>query len=417
MQRAGSPEWIPEEQGDFDASFLAPEFFNNPHRFYHRLRVREPVHWSEQLGAWVLTRYTDVVAVARDPERFSNRGRVATLLDQLPERTRKDAALVYDHFSAGLLHSDPPDHTRLRLLVNKVFARGAIERLRPYIEQTVDELLETAKVGGKMDLIHDLAFPLPLAVVSEMLGLPVADRAQFKRWCDAVINVLAPGVTPEGAAAAAQGLRALREFLAGLVDERRRMPGEDLISRLIAAKEEGDQLSEKELMGTCVTIMLASHETTTNLIGNGLLALLRHRKELERLRREPDLIGSAVEELLRYESPLDHFTRVAKGDVELDGKVIRKGQLVSLSLVAANRDPAQFSEPDLLDLGRRNNTHVSFGFGPHFCLGAPLARLEGQIAIGTVVQRFPRLEIDADSIEWREQLNLRAAKAIPVAVT
>jgi cytochrome P450 len=399
---------------ELDAGFLDPAFFEDPHPFYRRLREEDPVHWSDALQSWVLTRHADVVACLRDP-RFSSVGRVAKLLDRISAAdAREQLAPLYSHFSTGLIHSDPPAHTRIRGLINKAFTPRTVERMRPRLQRLVDDHLDAIAADGRMDVIADLAFPLPVTAISEVLGVPIEDRVQFKRWCDRVNTVLAGTHTLEDALEIQTNVLALREFLGCLIAERRRSPRDDLISRLIAAQTEGGRLSEMELMQTAVTLLIAAHETTTNLIGNAVLVLLRNRGELERLRREAALLVSAIEEFLRYESPLNHFTRIVKEDVRLDGCVLRAGDLVAFSLLAANRDPAQFPEPDVLDVARRDNRHLAFGFGPHFCLGAGLARLEGGIAIGTVLRRFPGLRLASDSIEWRRDRVLRAATAIPV---
>jgi cytochrome P450 len=400
---------------ELDAYFLDPAFFDDPHPFYHRLRAESPVHWSDSLQSWVLTRHADVVACLRDP-RFSSVGRVAKLLDRISEPgARAQLAPLYSHFSVGLIHSDPPDHTRIRGLVNRAFTPRTVERLRPRLQRLVDDHLDRVEPDGRMDVIADLAFPLPVAVISEVLGVPIDDRAQFKGWCDRINGVLAGNHTLTDALEIQTNVLALREFLGRLIAERRLRPRDDLISGLIAVEGEGGRLSEMELMQTAITFLIAAHETTTNLIANGILVLLRNRGELERLRREPALLESAIDEFLRYESPLNHFTRVVKEDVPLDGRVLRAGDVVAFSLLAANRDPAQFEAPDLLDVARTDNRHIAFGFGPHFCLGAGLARLEGRIAIETVVRRFPGLRLADERLEWRHDRVLRAVRSLSVA--
>jgi len=281
----------------------------------------------------------------------------------------------------------------------------------------VDGLLDRVRDGRRMDLIADLAFPLPVIVISEMLGVPAADRDRFRQWSldvarslDAIALPVGPEVIERGNVAR----RALADYFRGLIAERRQRPQADLLTGLIAAEEQGDTLSQPELLATCVLLLVAGHETTVNLIGNGMLALLRHPAELRKLSAEPALLPSAVEELLRWDSPVQRTGRIAATDVELGGTLIPKGALVSAVLGAANRDPAHFPEPDRLDLARPDNRHLAFGWGIHFCLGAPLARVEGQIAIGALARRLPGLALATDRPEWRESSALRGLRALPV---
>ena len=384
---------------------LHPEIIEDPYPLYCRLRVESPVHQSP-LGMWVLSRYDDVAMFLRDP-RFGRRGFQEVIA----------ARFGHPGFSHTMLLQDPPDHTRLRTLVSKAFTPRVVEGLRGQIQGMVDRLLDDMVArGGEADLIADLAYPLPVSVISAMLGVPVADRGRFREWSfdlarsiDAVV-VSDPEIITRGNAA---GL-AFSEYFAELIAERRRTPRADLLSALIAVEEAGDQLSTEELLATVMLLFLAGHETTTNLIGNGVLALLRHPGELRRLREDPALIGSAVEELLRYDSPVQRVSRIVYEDVTIGDGTIPQGSLVLGLLGAANRDPAQFPEPDRLDLGRPDNRHLAFGWGIHFCLGAPLARLEGQIAIGTLLRRLPALALATERVEWRQTFTLRALHALPV---
>jgi hypothetical protein len=267
-----------------------------------------------------------------------------------------------------------------------------------------------------MDVIRDLAYPLPTIVIAEMLGVPAGDRARFKQWSDDFAVFLGSfNPTPEQQQQALASVLELKEYFRALVPELRRRPRGDLLSDLATAEEQGDMLSEEELLANCTLLLFAGHETTTNLIGNGLLALLRHPDQLHRLRAEPRLVGSAVEELLRYESPVQGTRRLAKEAVTVDGRRIERGQFVLLLLGAANRDPEQFPDPDRLDVTRSEVRHLAFGHGPHFCLGAPLARLEGQIALGTLLQRTPGLRLETETVAWREQFALRGLKSLPVS--
>jgi cytochrome P450 len=382
---------------------LLPEFHANPYPFYHRLRQEDPVHHSP-LGVWVLTRYDDVELVLRDP-RFVRAGFEAFLYTD------------EGRLPTSMLFRDPPDHTRLRSLVSRAFTPRVIDGMRVHIQELVDNLLDRVEDAGAMDLIADLAYPLPVTVICEMLGVPVEDQARIRQWSTDVARSLdAIGMPSDPTVAERGGIgrRALADYFLALLPERRRAPRADLLSALIAAEERGDRLTEGELLSTCVLLFVAGHETTVNLIGNGVLALLRHPAELSRLRANPDLIGSAVEELLRYDSPVQRTGRIASTDVEIDGRRIEKGSIVVGAVGAANRDPAHFADPDRLDLARADNRHLAFGFGIHFCLGAALARVEGQVAIATLLRRLPGLRLDIETPEWRESSVLRGLKALPV---
>jgi cytochrome P450 len=386
-----------------------PEVIADPYPAYHRLRAADPVHLSP-LGLWLLSRYDDCVMVLRD-QRFRREG-FERVLEPIYGSLAEE-----DRLPRSMLFRDPPDHTRLRSLVNRAFTPRVVESMRPRIEQIVDRLLDRVQGSGGMEVIADLAYPLPVTVISEMLGVPEADRDAIRQWSadvarslDAIGLPAAPDLVTRGRA----GRRALGEYFRSLIPERRRRPRSDLLSRLIAVGEHGDKLSEGELLATCVLLYIAGHETTVNLIGNGLLALLRHPAELSRLRGDPGLIPSAVEELLRYDGPVQRTARIAGADLEIDGRRIAKGSMVVILLGAANRDPAQFPDPDRLDVARTDNRHIAFGFGIHFCLGAPLARLEAQIAFATLLRRAPRLALATATSQWRDSQVLRGLTALPV---
>jgi pimeloyl-[acyl-carrier protein] synthase len=387
---------------------MDPEFIDDPYPTYHRLRAEDPVH-QNPLGFWVLTRYEDVVTALRDP------------------RLAKEAiaSFVAARFGApipavglSMLDRDPPDHTRLRGLVSKAFTPRVVEGLRPHIQRIVDGLLARVEGEHAMDLIEEFAYPLPVIVICQMLGVPVEDRDQFRQWgldiARGLDTILLPPDSEVGQRSAA-ARRALADYFRALIAERRASPRGDMLSDLIAAEEAGDKLSVDELLATCILLLVAGHETTVNLIGNGTLALLRHPDQLERLREDPGLIGSAVEELLRYDGPVQRTARIPSEDVTIGGRTIPKGELVMPFIGAADRDPAQFPDPDRLDIGRADNRHIAFGWGIHFCLGAPLARLEGQIAIGTLVRRLPKLALATDRPEHRLSLTLRGLTSLPVS--
>lgn len=390
---------------------LLPEFHANPYPFYHRLRAQEPVHQSS-MGFWVLTRYDDVVMVLRDP-RFGRQGFHSMLAGVYASPTNPDP------LPPSMLFQDPPDHTRLRALVNKAFTPRVIEEMRPHIQDIVDGLVDRVQGTGTMDVIADLAYPLPVKVICEMLGVPAGDHETIRRWSADLARSLDAIGLPTDAEVREQGTqarRALGEYFRALIPERRRQPRADLLTALIAAEESGDRLTERELLAMCILLFVAGHETTVNLIGNGIFALLRHPAELQRLRQEPPLIASAVEEFLRYDSPVQRTARIPTCDVEIEGHKIPHGAMVVAVIGAANRDPAHFSDPDRLDIARLANRHVAFGFGIHFCLGAPLARLEAQMAIGTLVQRAPHLRLATEAPEWRESSTLRGLKALPITL-
>jgi cytochrome P450 len=383
---------------------LLPEVIEDPYPLYDRLRAEDPVHQSPA-GLWVLSRYDDIAAALRDP-RFGRRG-----FQQLIT-----ARFGQGGFGPSMLVQDPPDHTRLRALVSKAFTPRAIESLRAQIQQMVDTLLDAAAGAGEMELIEDFAYPLPAGVISEMLGVPAADRDRFRQWSNDIARSFDALTSPDSEVIARANTagRAIRAYFQDLVAERRRAPRPDLLSALIAVEEAGDRLSTEELFATISLLFLAGHETTANLIGNGILALLRHPAELDRLRRDPVLIESTVEELLRYDTPVQRVSRITNEDVILGDRTIPAGSLVLALLGAANHDPVHFAEPDRLDLGRRDNRHLAFGAGIHYCLGAPLARLEGQIAIGTLLRRWPRLALGTDRVEWRQTFTLRGLLTLPV---
>jgi cytochrome P450 len=316
-----------------------------------------------------------------------------------------------------MLFRDPPDHTRLRALVSKAFTPRTIEVMRGHIQEIVDRLLDRALARGGMDVIEDLAYPLPVTVICEMLGVPVDDHASIRGWSADIARSLDAIGLPSDPSVAERGRtarRALADYFRALLPERRARPQADLLSGLLAAEEQGDRLTEPEVISMCLLLFIAGHETTVNLIGNGTLALLRHPEQLARLQADPALVPAAIEELLRYDSPVQRTARIASTDVELAGHRIARGTMVVTVLGAANRDPAQFAEPDRLDVTRRDVRHIAFGYGIHFCLGAPLARVEGQLALGALLHRAPGLRLAETSPEWRESSVLRGLKRLAV---
>ena len=388
-----------------------PVTHRDPYPAYHRLREHDPVHQPFP-GVWILTRYRDAAALLRDPRGSSDRRKsemYELFLQSLPE------PLDPEELQPSMLFLDPPDHDRLRGLVHKAFTPRVVERLTERIEEVVAGLLDRVADEREWDVVADLAYPLPVTVISDMLAVPEADRDHLRRWSLDLIHTIDPIIPPDALARAQTAGREFRAYLNDLIVDRRKRPGEDLLSGLIAAEDQGEQLSPAELVSTCVLLLIAGHETTSGLIGNGTLALLRHPDEMRRLREDPSLIRSGIEELLRFDSPVQLTGRLMLEDVEIGGRRIAKGEDVVAIVGAANRDPGQFPDPDRLDLGRPENRHMAFGGGIHFCLGAHLARLEGRVAIGELMRRFPTLDLATDEVEWRDTITLRGLKSLRVA--
>ena len=399
---------MPEAQ-DEAATLWSQAALIDPYPIYRRLLSETPI--SMMHGGLMLTRYADVLPALRDPRLLA--ARITPSEAWLAETGL--GPLFHAH-SKMMLFSDPPDHTRLRSLVNKAFTPRVVENMRPHIQQIVDDLLDRVQDTGQMDLIEDLAYPLPVTVIAELLGIPLDRREQFRHWSDHIAAFIGGTSAPEEQMLrnALQTVLEMTEYFRAVAAELRVNPRDDLLSALALAEEQGDRLHEDELVANCILLLVAGHETTTNLVGNGVLALLKHPEQLQRLKDDPALIGTAVEEFLRFDSPVQGTSRMAGVDFEIGGQQLVAGQHVSLMIGAANRDPAQFPDPDRLDIGRRENRHLSFSHGAHFCLGAPLARMEGRIAIGTLIQRMPRLELATETLEWRDNFTLRGVKALPV---
>ena len=394
--------------GDFNP-FL-PEYRTDPYPFYRVLQARHRVFVGRLLSTHVLSRYDDIVAVLGDA-RFSVDRRQADIVRRL-QPFRGLSAEFTGAIERALLMTDPPDHTRLRRLVNKAFTPRVVEALRGRIESLVNELLDAAAPRRHMELIGAFAYPLPVTVIAELLGIPATDRARLKEWSDTLSVLLDPLQAGDGLGPTERAYREIAAYMRPIFTERRQAPRDDLISALVAVEEDGQPLTETELLALTMLILGAGHETTTNLIANAVLALLRNPGERRRLQDDPALIGSAVEEFLRYDSPVQMTDRVASVDCEIAGHPIRKGMVVALLLGAANRDPSRFADPDRLDLGRQDNHHLSFGHGAHFCLGAALARVEAQIAVAALLRRFPDLDGEHSPREWKRSIVLRGPTAL-----
>ena len=389
---------------------LDPEVLANPYPLFRRLRSEDPVHWDAFLHTWVVTRYVDVLEVLHNfsaerthtPEKLEAMG-----LAQISP--------IAQLMVKQMLFMDPPGHTRLRSLASHAFSPARVAVLRTHIREIVSRLLDTVQAKGQMDIIADLGDPLPAIVTAEMLGVPLEDRHQLKAWSTNFAEMLGNFQhNPEHAARMLRTVQDMTAYFHDRIRELKNIPREGLVHSLMTAEIDGDRLTEEEVVATSIVTMVGGLETTTNLIGNGVLTLLRNPGEIERMQEDQSLIPSAVEEMLRYESPSQHTGRLAPEDVEWEGKVIRKGQAVMAVMAAANRDPDRFPDPDRFDVARTDNRHLAFGYAAHFCFGAALARVEGQEAFEAMVRRLPRLELQPGPLVWRNNLGLRGLTALPV---
>lgn len=389
---------------------LDQEVLANPYPLYHQLRAEDPVHWDPFLHAWVVTRYADVITVF---QHFSaNRTPTPEQLTALGLSSLTPLAQV---MVRQMLFLDPPAHGRVRGLASKAFTPRRVEVLRSHIQDITNSLLDAVQDKGSMDVIADLAYPLPAIVTAEMLGVSTSDWRQLTVWSADFAQVLGNFQhNPERAPQVIRSLQAMIAYFRAAIEDHREHPRDDLINALLTVEVDGDCLTEDEVIANTIVTMVGGQETTTNLIGNGILSLLRHTDQLEKLKSNLSLVPSAVEELLRYESPSQQTARLAPEDVELGGKHIQKRQAVIAVMGAANRDPERFPDPDRLDICRQDNRHVAFAWASHFCFGAPLARIEGQIAFETVLRRMPNLKLSTDKVSWRENLGLRGLIRLPV---
>jgi len=389
---------------------LDPEVLANPYPLFRRLRTEDPVHWDVFLHTWVVTRYVDVLEVLH---RFSaNRTHTPAKLSAMG---LGDMSPLAQLMVKMMLFMDPPEHSRLRSLASSAFTPARVAVLRVHIREIVKRLLDEVQDKGEMDVIRDLGDPLPAIVTTEMLGVPTSDRHQLKAWSTDFAEML--GNFQHNPEHAPRMLRAVQEMTAYFHDQVRRQkdqPREGLVHSLMAAEVDDDRLTEEEVVATCIVTMVGGLETTTNLIGNGVLTLLRNPGEMERLGSDLSLIPSAVEEMLRYESPSQHTGRIAPDDIEMGGKLIRKGQAVMAVMAAANRDPERFPDPDRFDISRSDNRHLAFGWAAHFCFGAALARVEGQEVFEAIMRRLHDLELKPGRLTWRNNLGLRGMNALPI---
>jgi cytochrome P450 len=397
-----------------------PHWASDPFPLYAELRQRAPIHRNE-LGFWVVARHADCLAVLRDRRSSSDSLNVA--VERMPEGFRTPIAEDDEVARAMLemrpfLFRDPPDHTRLRGLVSKAFTPKVVESLRSRTQLVVDELIDAAFDAGEVDLVEAFAYPLPVRVICDLLGVPHEDHDRFKTWSDALARGLDPDflLSPEVIEARGEAILQFSQYFFELLAERRRAPGEDLLSRLVEAEDGATVLSEGELLSTCILLLVAGHETTVNLISGGILALLRHPDQLERFRTDPDVNRTAIEEMLRYVSPVQLTGRALLEDCEFGGVEFQAGDFAMLLIGSGNHDPAQFEDPEAFDIGRNPNPHLGFGFGIHHCLGAPLARMESQVALNALVRRAPALAMTVDDVTYKTTVVLRGLESLPVSM-
>ena len=394
--------------------FVSPtkEFYQDPYPIFAKLRSEAPVFWSEKGEYWLVTSYEFAREILGDLH-FEKGARRFKALDMLAKFIPNKEMLCFRQQS--MLNQNPPDHTRLRSLVNKAFTPSMIAKMRSHIESIANELIDKVESKKEFDLVADFSFPLPATVIAEMLGVPAQDRDRFKGWSHALVGVLEPNPRVLNVAKTIHAYKELTDYLKPLVEERRKEKREDLISALVESEEEGNRLTEAELLSNTVLLLIAGHETTTNLIGNGILALLRNPEQMDALKQNPDLMPGAVLEFLRYDSPVQMVRRIADCEMEIGGKEVLPEQNVIVALGAANRDPSMFAEPDKLDITRANaGKHLAFGHGIHHCLGSTLAETEAQIAIGTMLRRLPNFKLKTEKLEHKEPFSLRGLKSLPL---
>jgi cytochrome P450 len=396
-----------------EIDLLGPEAVADPYTTFGLLREQEPVHWNAAHKSWVLTRYDDVCAAFVDKRLSSNRVE-AVYEAKLSEAERAARAPTFAVLSDWMVFKDPPDHTRLRNLVKRAFTPRAIRAIEPRIAAVVDHVLDLP-ASGEVDVVRDLAYTIPAMVIAEMLGVPPDDRDLFRAWSDDITMLVFEGARTDADRLRAQrGLISLSEYLGELVRRNRAEPADNLITALVRAREEDDTLAEHEIVNTCTLLLFGGHETTTNLIANGFLALMRDPEQAARLRDDPSLAPAAVEEINRFDGPAKMVVRRAGEAIELHGRRIEAGRRVLLAQCAANRDPRRFEDPDRLDLRREDNRQLGFGYGIHYCLGAPLARLEAQLALPRMLERLRNPELLVDELEYQPVLLTRALRRFPI---
>ncbi|WP_181909728.1 cytochrome P450 [Paenibacillus taihuensis] len=418
MSTHSNPQSSSTEKTNIPAWFrrYSESVHSNPYPFYSYLLEHEPVRYVEESGFWVISRYEDVNRLLKDPVFVrEHRNAMPELYAEPPQQVVNEWKPVNDLLDNWMLFRDAPVHTRLRGLVSPAFTPRAMERLRLNIRSVAEHLAEQMAEGKEADLISAFAFPLPVIVIAEMLGVPPEDRELFKGWSHTFARILEGGEqTPDFAGQAIGAAEEITVYFRELIAQRKKAPKEDMISDLLHPKEQADALTEQELIATCVLLLVAGHETTVNLISNTMLALLDHPEQHARLLSQPSLTASAVEEGLRYEGPVQQTSRLASADYTIGGQTIKRGQFVTVMLGAANRDPAQFADPDRFLIDRTPNRHIAFATGAHFCLGAPLARMEGEIALSVLMTRFPEMRFLDSKPNWRPNMLFRGLGTMQV---
>ncbi|MDZ4837727.1 MAG: cytochrome P450 [Candidatus Melainabacteria bacterium] len=392
---------------------LTPEFLENPYPTYHKMRDEAPVAWSEKSKYWMCTRYEDIRAMLGDmayEKQLQRWKQVNPLLKMVPE-----VSALMKSRAVWMLNMNPPDHTRMRGLVNRAFTPTMVKGMRPHIESIANGLIDGLEGKNEFDFVSEFAFQLPVTVIAEMLGVPKEDREKFKHWSNTLTDTLEPSPNLDHLKKANKANEELYEYLRPLVQDRRREPKNDLISALVAAEEDGKKLTEEELLANCILILVAGHETTVNLIGNSVRMLLQHPDQLALLKSNPELVPGAIGETLRFESPVQTTRRLAGEDMELAGQKIKEGDMMLLFMGAANRDPLQFPDPDKFDITRDTKKHLSYGHGIHHCLGSSLADTEGQVALETLLKRMPDMKVLPQKIEMRNTFALRGVKSLMVS--
>jgi cytochrome P450 len=395
----------------YDDDFLSAEHIRDPHPMFSQMRKERPIHWNSRYRAWIVTRHADVLRGLRDPALSSDR--VGALLASAPPDTAGRRAI--ELLSRWMVFNDPPDHTRLRKLVSKTFTSRAVTRIQERIDGIVEDLLDRCEEQGRFDLVEDIAFPLPTMVIAELLGAPASDRERFRTWSDEISPIVFGSFNSATRRAAAEAaILNFADYFGHLVRRYETCPADNLVTALIEARDSRDALSQDEVIATCMLLLFAGHETTTNLIGNGAYQLLRHPEQLRRLRGDPSLATSAVEETLRFEGPSKIVVRLAAQRLEYGAAVFEPGQRVFLVQASANRDEEVFAQSHEFDILRTPNPHVGFGFGIHFCLGAPLARSEAKAVFASLFKRFPSLSLTQDEVPWEPVLLSRGVLSVPV---
>jgi len=390
----------------------------NPFPLFAQLREEEPVYWDAALKGWILTRYDDVRKTLRGPEYSSDRLR--PFFESLPAEQLAKLPDLSTLIPMWLVFHAPPDHTRLRLIMSPAFTPAAITRMKLSIEKLVNELIDKFIDKGSVDFIHEFGLLLPGYVICDLLGVPREDLARIKKWSDDLqLFIGGAKMTPDKYARAQHGTHEMAEYFRAAICQKRKQPGDDLISGLVAARDNDVSISEDELISICILLIFGGHETTTNMLGNGLLAFIQHPEQLEKLRTNPELALSATEEVLRFDGPGGAVVRVAAIDHEVGGKTLRAGDRVFAMVPPANRDPRRFADPDRFDIERRDNMHLTFGQGPHFCLGAPLARLEATVAFPILFERLDnfKVQVAIDKLDWRDSTVMRGVHSLPLAFT